>query len=195
MSVNAVSGTSLQRDLASALRLARTGGTQAIDASAFAAASQDTGATQGSSSASQASSVASAPALSNDLMASLLQLQSDFSQLGLQNGVNAPGDDASEAAGGADRSKAAGGTAARQDGDGPASVHHHRRHARPNAADAAEAAQAGQTGGATDATATAASGPGDGLQSFLQQVTKAIAAYAAGGPIGVAAALTTSSKA
>ena len=204
MSVNAVSGTSLQRDLASALRLARTGGTQASDASsAFTAASQATGgAAQASSSASQASTVASAPAMSNDMMTSLLQLQSDFSQLGLQNGVTTPAD----AAGNADGSRTADGPDAGQGAGGTAPVHHHRRHAHAKATDAAEVAQSGQSGSVADAAATSGTTPtgaaasssdlGDGLHSFLQQVTKAIAAYATGGPVGIAAAaLTSSSKA
>jgi hypothetical protein len=197
MSVNAVSGTSLQRDLASALRLARTGGTQALDASAYTAASQGASAAQGGS-ASQTSTVASAPAMSNDLMASLLQLQSDFSQLGLQNGVTTPADASSTA----DTTKIGAGSDESQGTDGAAPAHHRRRHAHLRASDAAEAAQAGQSSGTTDAAATSGTGSatatdtGDGLQSFLQQVTKAIAAYATGGPVGIAAAaLTTSSKA
>ena len=196
MSVNAVSGTSLQRDLASALRLARTGGTQAIDASAFTAASQATGAAQGSSSASQASTVASAPAMSNDMMTSLLQLQSDFSQLGLQNGITTPAD----ASASADESRIGDGPDAGQGAGGTAPVHHHRHHAHAKATDAAQSssiADATATTGAASTGATASSSDlGDGLQSFLQQVTKAIAAYATGGPVGIAAAaLTTASKA
>ncbi len=47
---------------------------------------------------------------------------------------------------------------------------------------------------AVPATATATDSGSD-LQSFLQQLTKAVTAYAAGGPLGIAAALTSSTKA
>ncbi|MBE7199934.1 MAG: cell wall anchor protein [Parafilimonas terrae] len=202
MSVNSVSGTSLQRDLAGALRLTRAAAVQEVDSSTFTPPSQNAGSTQGTGSASQPGTAASTPALSNDLMASLLQLQSDFSQMGLQNGVAVPADGSS----GGKESATGDGTDASQGADGTAPVHHHRHHARPSAADATDAAQASQSGGATDTAATSASASvtatssagdlSDGLQSFLQQITKAIAAYASGGPVGAAAAaLTSPSKA
>ncbi|QGY01464.1 cell wall anchor protein [Methylobacterium mesophilicum SR1.6/6] len=202
MSVNSVSGTSLQRDLAGALRLTRAAAVQEVDSSTFTPPSQNAGSTQGTGSASQPGTAASTPALSNDLMASLLQLQSDFSQMGLQNGVAVPADGSS----GGKVSATGDGTDASQGADGTAPVRHHRHHARASAADATDATQAGQSGSATDVTATSASASttattsvndlGDGLQSFLQQITKAIAAYASGGPAGIAAAaLTSPSKA
>jgi hypothetical protein len=197
MSVDSVSGGRLQRDLVSALRLARTAGTQQVDAASFAAASQESGATQGAASAGGTGTASSTPALSSDLMASLLQLQSDFSQLGLQNGVAAPG--SSEDAGDGSAPTAA---TAVDSTSGPAPVRHrHGHHARATASDGSDAASAGTTGtGGAEATATsgtasdtpASSDAGSGLESFLQQVTKAIAAYATGGPAGLAAAALTS---
>ncbi|SDO24899.1 hypothetical protein SAMN05216360_117100 [Methylobacterium phyllostachyos] len=200
MSVNAVSGTSLRQDLVSALRQARAASAQSIDASAFATSSQDTGATQGTSSSTQTTGTASTPAMSSDLMASLLQLQSDFSQMGLQTGVTS-GTDSDDASNGMD----APGSAS-QATTGAAPVHHHHgHHARPPESDASSNAQVGQSATTTDATSAsstttvgsaAGSDRGDGLQSLFQQVTKAVAAYATGGPLGIAAAaLTTSTKA
>lgn len=207
MSVNAVSGASLKSDLVNALRQARAANAKQADASAFATASQDTGAAQSTGSASQASGAASGtPALSNDLMASLLQLQSDFSQMGLQNGVTSSADPASAS----DESSALGTTGASQASNAAAPVHHHHgHHFRPPASDAEDAAQTGQSGSAADATAApgtpanaqapsttgSATDLGNDLQSFLQQVTKAISAYAVGGPAGIAAAALTSTKA
>lgn len=203
MSVNAVSGTSLRQDLVSALRQARGASAQPIDPSAFSTASQDAGATQGTSSSSQTTGAATTPAMSSDMLASLLQLQSDFSQMGLQAGVTsgADPDDTSNgtaASGTADASQAASGAA-------PVHHHHHGHHARSPESDATTDAQAAQSTTATDTTsasgattAGSASGTdlGDGLQSLFQQITKAVAAYVTGGPVGVAAAaLTTSTKA
>jgi hypothetical protein len=210
MSVNSVSGSTLKRDLVSVLQQARAAATQKVDTTSFTAVSQDTStspaASAGSSNTSGSSSTASTPALSNDLMASLLQLQSDFSQAGLQNGLAVPGDGTNSSdpssttgAAGTDSSQAANGT-------GP--VHHHRgHHARPPESGSTDETQSGQSG-STGTDATAASGTsataetgsstdtGDGLQSFLQQITKAITAYATGGPAGIAAAaLTTTAKA
>lgn len=196
MSVNAVSGTSLRQDLVSALRQARAASAQPIDASAFATASQDAGATQGTSSSTQTTGTAATPAMSSDLMGSLLQLQSDFSQMGLQTGVTSGSDTetSTSTSGATDSSEAA---------TGSAPVHHHHgHHARPPEPDAAD--QAGSSTIATDASAdttAAAAGSstggdtGDGLQSLLQHVTKAIAAYAMGGPVGIAATALTSTKA
>jgi hypothetical protein len=203
MSVNAVTGTSLQRDLVSALRQARAASAQQVDASALTAASQEPGAaegaTQSTGSTSQASTSASTPTLSNDLMASLLQLQSDFSQMGLQTGVTTPAD----AAANADDASTTGASASDQTTAGAAPVRHHH-HGRAPAADATDDTQAQQSGDTTDATAattastssaTASTETGSDLQAFLQQVTKAISAYAAGGPLGIAAALTSTAKA
>ncbi|WP_267426156.1 cell wall anchor protein [Methylobacterium sp. GC_Met_2] len=198
MSVNAVSGTSLRHDLVSALRQARAAGIQPIDASGYSTASQDTGSTQGTGASTTAptSSAATSPPLSSDLMASLLQLQSDFSQMGLQTGVTA-GSDADNA------TSTSGATDAGEAATSSAPVHHHHgHHAPPPEPDAA--GQAGTSTDATDASAdtSAATGgsstggdTGDGLQSLLQHVTKAIAAYAMGGPVGIAASALTSSKA
>ena len=201
MSVNAVSGTSLRQDLVSALRQARAASAQPIDASAFATASQDAGATQGTSSSTQTTGTAATPAMSSDLMGSLLQLQSDFSQMGLQTGVTSgadPDDTSNGAATSASASQATGGAP-------PVHHPHHRHYARPAESDATTDAQAGQSSTATDATSasgtttagnTSGTDLGDGLQSLFQQITKAIAAYATGGPVGVAAtAMTTSTKA
>jgi hypothetical protein len=167
MSVNAVSGTSLKHDLVSALRQARAAGIQPIDASGYSTASQDTGSTQGTGSGTTAptSSAATSPALSSDLMASLLQLQSDFSQMGLQTGVTS-GSDAETP------TSTSGATDASEAATSSAPVHHHHGH---------HASAGGDTG--------------DGLESLLHHVTKAIAAYAMGGPVGIAAAALTSSKA
>jgi len=198
MSVNAVSGTSLKHDLVSALRQARAAGIQPIDASGYSTASQDTGNTQGTGSGTTAptSSAATSPALSSDLMASLLQLQSDFSQMGLQTGVTS-GSDAETP------TSTSGATDASEAATSSAPVHHHHgHHARPPEPDAAE--QAGSSATAPDASAdtsaaavgsTAGGDTGDGLESLLHHVTKAIAAYAMGGPVGIAAAALTSSKA
>ena len=203
MSVNAVTGPSLQRDLAGALRLSRATAAQPVDASAFTTGSQDASATQGSSSASQPTSTASTPAFSNDLMASLLQLQSDFSQLGLQNDVATS--TASSSA--SNDSTLLDPADANQASTGAAPVHHHHgHHARPAASDSTDAAQTGPSAGTTEAAATSgtastaatasAGDAGDGLHAFLQQITTAIAAYATGGPVGIAAAaLTTPTKA
>lgn len=198
MSVNAVSGTSLRQDLVGALRQARAASIQPIDASGFSTASQDAGTTQATGSTPQSTSAAS-PALSGDLMASLLQLQSDFSQMGLQTGVTSAADSEDATSSGL---KDAG-----QAATGSAPVHHHHgHHARAPEPDA-ETAQAGSSGSATEAGASASTDAaatgssagtdvGDGLQALFQQMTKAIAAYATGGPVGVAAAaLTSSSKA
>ncbi|MEL6059975.1 MULTISPECIES: cell wall anchor protein [unclassified Methylobacterium] len=197
MSVNAVSGTSLRQDLVSALRQARAASIQPVDPSGYSAASQDTGTAQGASTGSttQTSSAAASPALSSDLMASLLQLQSDFSQMGLQTGVTAPGDSD-------DASSTSGLSSPGQTATGSAPVHHHHgHHAHPAASDAEGDAQNGSSADATDtssgasvASAGNATGtePSDGLQSLFQQMTKAIAAYATGGPVGIAAAALTS---
>lgn len=202
MSVNAVSGTSLRQDLVSALRQARAASAPQVDASAFSTASQDTGATQATSSSTQASSSAATPALSSDLMASLLQLQSDFSQMGLQTGVTSPTDSDD----GSNATATSGGTDASQAANGAAPVHHHHgHHARSLDSESASDAQAAPSAATTDAStasgtttgaSTSGSDPADGLQALLQQVTKAVAAYATGGPVGVAAtALTTSTQA
>jgi hypothetical protein len=196
MSVNAVSGASLRHDLVSALRQARAAGIQPIDASGYSTASQDTGSAQGTGSGTTAptSSAATSPVLSSDLMASLLQLQSDFSQMGLQAGVTSGSDTSTSTSGATDTTEAAASSAPVH--------HHHGHHARPPEPDAAE--QSGSSTTATDApadTTAAAAGSstgsdtGDGLQSLLQHVTKAIAAYAMGGPVGIAAAAVTSAKA
>lgn len=205
MSVNSVSGSTLKRDLITVLQQARAAATQKVDTtSAFAAASQDTATQSGTDSTAAASDTAKStgtaatPALSNDLMASLLQLQSDFSQAGLQNGLAATGDTTSAT----DSSTATTGAESDQAANGAAPVHHHHgHHARSPETDATADTQSGTTGtdaAATASTTEAASGSdtADGLQAFLQQVTKAITAYATGGPAGVAAAaLTTTAKA
>jgi hypothetical protein len=197
MSVNAVSGTTLRQDLVSALRQARAASVQPIDASGYSTASQDAGSTQSTGATQQATNAGASPAVSSDLMASLLQLQSDFSQMGLQTGVTSPtdSDDASSTSGTTGPSQAAAGSAPVH--------HHHGHHARPPETDAAGDAQSGSP--ATDASADASaatsgnaadSGSSDGLQALFQQMTKAIAAYATTGPVGLAAtALTSSSKA
>ena len=151
MSVNAVSGTSLKHDLVSALRQARAAGIQPIDASGYSTASQDTGNTQGTGSGTTAptSSAATSPALSSDLMASLLQLQSDFSQMGLQNGVTSP-TDAADASGTAATSSVT--DASQAAGDATPVQRHRGHHHHPLASDAADGTQAkdpdkvGQTG-------------------------------------------------
>ncbi|MBY0250342.1 MAG: cell wall anchor protein, partial [Methylobacterium organophilum] len=98
MSVNTVSGSSLQRDLVGALRQARAANAARLDAGTAATAGQGTGAQVATAdSAAPSTGTASTPTLSNDLMASLLQLQSDFSQMGLQNGVTAPAEAAANA--------------------------------------------------------------------------------------------------
>ena len=80
MSVNTVSGSSLQRDLVGALRQARAANAARLDAGTAATAGQGTGAQAATAdSAAPSTGTASTPTLSNDLMASLLQLQSDFS--------------------------------------------------------------------------------------------------------------------
>ena len=198
MSVNAVSGTSLRQDFVSALRQARAASAQPIDASAFSTSSQDTGAAQGASSSAQSTGTSATPAMSSDLMASLLQLQSDFSQMGLQTGVTSGGDPDDASNGTATSGSASQATT------GATPVHHHGHHGRPPELDASNDTQVGQSTPATDATsasgattAGSASGSdlGDGLQSLFQQITKAVAAYATGGPLGIAsAALTTSTK-
>lgn len=209
MSANAVTGSSLQRDLVSALRQARAANTARIEAGASTTAGQDPTTTQATGSTGQTTGTTSTPTLSNDLMASLLQLQSDFSQMGLQSGVTTPAD----ATANADEASATG-TSSSPTADGAAPVHHRRgHHGHRPASDATQSGTSAPTGAATDgasstsastsasagttATADAASatGSGDGLQSFLQQVTKAIAAYATGGPVGIAAALTSSTQA
>lgn len=205
MSANAVTGSSLQRDLVSALRQARAANTARIEAGASTTAGQDPTTTQATGSTGQTTGTTSTPTLSNDLMASLLQLQSDFSQMGLQSGVTTPAD----ATANADEASATG-TSSSPTADGAAPVHHRRgHHGHRPASDATQSGASATTGAATDgasstsasagttATADAASatGSGDGLQSFLQQVTKAIAAYATGGPVGIAAALTSSTQA
>ncbi|AIQ90653.1 MAG: cell wall anchor protein [Cupriavidus sp.] len=205
MSANAVTGSSLQRDLVSALRQARAANTARIEAGASTTAGQDPTTTQATGSTGQTTGTTSTPTLSNDLMASLLQLQSDFSQMGLQSGVTTPAD----ATANADEASATG-TSSSPTADGAAPVHHRRgHHGHRPASDATQSGASAPTGAATDgasstsastgttATADAASatGSGDGLQSFLQQVTKAIAAYATGGPVGIAAALTSSTQA
>ena len=213
MSVNTVSGSSLQRDLVSALRQARAANAARLDVGTAATAGQETGKQAATDDTAPSTGTASTPSLSNDLMASLLQLQSDFSQMGLQNGVTAP----AEAAANADDSSTTGtatGTAPGQAAGGAPAVHHHRgHHGHRPVSDAEQSEGAAQAGTATDAsaasseassaststTATAdpatATGSGSDLQSFLQQVTKAVTAYAAGGPLGIAAALTSTTKA
>ncbi|MEE7447593.1 cell wall anchor protein [Methylobacterium radiotolerans] len=205
MSVNSVSGSSLQRDLVSALRQARAANAARLDVGTAAPATQQAGTQAAADGTASSSGTASTPALSNDLMASLLQLQSDFSQMGLQNGVTTP----AEAAASADDTSTTG-TAPDQAAAGATSVHHHRgHHGHRPASEAEQDGAAGQTGTATDASASAsastsatatadpatATDSGSDLQSFLQQVTKAVTAYAAGGPLGIAAALTSSTKA
>ena len=213
MSVNTVSGSSLQRDLVSALRQARAANVARLDVGTAATANQETGKQAAADDTAPSTGTASTPTLSNDLMASLLQLQSDFSQMGLQNGVTAP----AEAAANADDTSTTGtatGTAPGQAAGGASAVHHHRgHHGHRPVSDAEQSEGAAQAGTATDAsaassaassastsaTATAdpatATGSGSDLQSFLQQVTKAVTAYAAGGPLGIAAALTSTTKA
>jgi hypothetical protein len=199
MSVNTVSGASLQKDLVSALRQARAANARSVDADTFTPASQDAGSAQNAGSAAQSGSAASAPAMSNDLMASLLQLQSDFSQMGLQNGVTSP-TDPTDASGTAATSSV---TDASQAAGDAAPVQRHRgHHHHPLASDAADGTQAGPASGASDTSSvagTSSSGDtsstasiGNGLDALLQQMTKAIAAYASGGPVGVAAAALTS---
>jgi hypothetical protein len=205
MSANAVTGSSLQRDLVSALRQARAANTARIEAGASTTAGQDPTTTQATGSTGQTTGTTSTPTLSNDLMASLLQLQSDFNQMGLQSGVTTPAD----ATANADEASATG-TSSSPTADGAAPVHHRRgHHGHRPASDATQSGTSAPTGAATDgasstsastgttatADATSATGSGDGLQSFLQQVTKAIAAYATGGPVGIAAALTSSTQA
>ncbi|WP_345819960.1 cell wall anchor protein [Methylobacterium fujisawaense] len=205
MSANAVTGSSLQRDLVSALRQARAANTARIEAGTSTTAGQDPTTTQATGSTGQTTGTTSTPTLSNDLMASLLQLQSDFSQMGLQSGVTTPAD----ATANADEASATG-TSSSPTADGAAPVHHRRgHHGHRPASDATQSGASAPTGAATDgasstsasagttatADATSATGSGDGLQSFLQQVTKAIAAYATGGPVGIAAALTSSTQA
>jgi hypothetical protein len=195
MSVNAVSGTSLQKDLVSALRQARAANARPVDADTFTPASQDAGSTQSAGSAAQSSGTASAPAMSNDLMASLLQLQSDFSQMGLQNGVTSPTDSA-DASGTAATSSVS--NASQAAGDANPVQRHRGHHHHPLASDGTQAGQASSAsdtasvaGGSSSGDASSAASLGNGLDAILQQVTKAIAAYASGGPVGIAAAALT----
>ncbi|MDH2310947.1 cell wall anchor protein [Methylobacterium brachiatum] len=202
MSVGSVTSSSLQRDLLSALRQTRATSAQQTDGNPFAVASQATVASNAGA-ATASGSTASGPALSNDLMASLLQVQSDFSQINAQGGLAPPTSSTSVTEGSASDASSADG----QDSGNPAPVHHHRGpHARP--AGAASPDVTGSNPSGTDSTAAAAatgpsggdanplSGIEDGLQALLQQVTKAIAAYTTAGPVGLAAsALSTSSKA
>lgn len=195
MSVNAVSGTSLQKDLVSALRQARAANARPVDDDMSASASQDAGSAQGAGSAAQSGSTASAPAMSNDLMASLLQLQSDFSQLNLQNGVTSP----TEPAGASGTAATSSATDASQAAGDATPVRHHRGHHHPLTSDTENGTQASSASDTSSAAGTTSSGDasstagiGNGLDAFLQQVTKAIAAYASGGPVGVAAAALTS---
>ena len=202
MSVGSVTSSSLQRDLLSALRQTRATSAQQTDGNPFAVASQATVASNAGA-ATASGSTASGPALSNDLMASLLQVQSDFSQINAQGGLAPPTSSTSVTDGSASDASSADG----QDSANPAPIHHHRGpHARP--AGAASPDVTGSNPSGTDSTAAAAatgpsggdanplSGIEDGLQALLQQVTKAIAAYTTAGPVGLAAsALSTSSKA
>ena len=202
MSVGSVTSSSLQRDLLSALRQTRATSAQQTDGNPFAVASQATVASNAGA-ATASGSTASGPALSNDLMASLLQVQSDFSQINAQGGLAPPTSSTSVTEGSASDASSADG----QDSGNPAPVHHHRGpHARP--AGAASPDVTGSNPSGHDSTAAAAgtapsggdanplSGIEDGLQALLQQVTKAIAAYTTAGPVGLAAsALSTSSKA
>jgi hypothetical protein len=203
MSVGSVTSSSLQRDLLSALRQTRATSAQQTDGNPFAVASQATGASNATGAATASGSTASGPALSNDLMASLLQVQSDFSQINAQGGLAPPTSSTSVTDGSASDASSADG----QDSGNPAPVHHHRGpRARP--AGSASPDVTGSTPSGNDSTAAAAatgpsggnanplSGIEDGLQALLQQVTKAIAAYTTAGPVGLAAsALSTSSKA
>jgi hypothetical protein len=203
MSVGSVTSSSLQRDLISALRQTRATSAQQTDGNSFAVASQTMGASTAAGAATASGSAASGPALSNDLMASLLQVQSDFSQINAQGGLAPPTSlpsviDGSASDGSSEDSQAAG---------NPVPVHHPRgHHVRPagsaasdvtgsslSASDGTTAAAA--TGGRSGGDANPLSGIEDGLQALLQQVTKAIAAYTTAGPVGLAAsALSTSSK-
>ncbi|MGU3405086.1 cell wall anchor protein [Methylobacterium brachiatum] len=203
MSVGSVTSSSLQRDLLSALRQTRATSAQQTDGNPFAVASQATGASNATGAATASGSTASGPALSNDLMASLLQVQSDFSQINAQGGLAPPTSSTSVTDGSASDASSADG----QDSGNPAPVHHHRgAHARPAGAASPDVTGSNPSGNGSTAAA-AATGPSggdanplsgieDGLQALLQQVTKAIAAYTTAGPVGLAAsALSTSSKA
>ena len=195
MSVGSVTSSSLQRDLISALRQTRGASAQQTDANAFAVASDGASPSAGTAATTSSGSKASSPALSNDLMASLLKVQSDFSQISAQGGFAAPtsAQSITEAStDGSDDGQTQGNAA-------PARAHHghHARMAGPEGSDSvasgstAVAATSGPATGETDASG----GIQDGLQALLQQVTKAIAAYTAAGPVGLAAsALSTSSK-
>ena len=187
MAVGSVTSSTLQRDLITALRQTRTAAAQPVGANAFAVASQSsgTGATAASSGAASGSS------LSSDLMASLLQVQSDASQVSAQGGFAS----STDATGATDGSQASG-AAAR--------VHHHHGYqtatAASNSADPSQSAGSSTAIAADSTSTTGHTDPleslQDGLQSLLQQVTKAIAAYAGGGPVGLAAStLTNASKA
>ncbi|TXN59171.1 hypothetical protein FV228_24720, partial [Methylobacterium sp. WL18] len=90
MSVGSVTSSSLQRDLISALRQTRGASAQQTDANAFAVASDGASPSAGAAATTSSGSKASSPALSSDLMASLLKVQSDFSQISAQGGFAAP---------------------------------------------------------------------------------------------------------
>jgi hypothetical protein len=202
MSVGSVTSSSLQRDLISALRQTRATSAQQTDGNSFAVASQTTGASTAAGAATASGSAASGPALSNDLMASLLQVQSDFSQINAQGGLAPPTSSPSVT----DGSASDGSSADSQAAGNPAPVHHPRgHHVRPagSAASDVTGSSLSASDGTTAAAATGRSGGDanplsgieDGLQALLQQVTKAIAAYTTAGPVGLAAsALSTSSK-
>ena len=202
MSVGSVTSSSLQRDLISALRQTRATSAQQTDGNSFAVASQTTGASTAAGAATASGSAASGPALSNDLMASLLQVQSDFSQINAQGGLAPPTSLPSVI----DGSASDGSSADSQAAGNPAPVHHPRgHHVRPagSAASDVTGSSLSASDGTTAAAATGRSGGDanplsgieDGLQALLQQVTKAIAAYTTAGPVGLAAsALSTSSK-
>lgn len=201
MSVGSVTSSSLQRDLVTALRQTRAAAAPQLDATAFAAASQNTSATAGTGGTTPTAGSASGPALSSDLMASLLQVQSDYSQIGVQGGL-APSTDSTSAADGS--SSTVGADPSQVSGDAAPVHHRHGHHGRPAASDSTDSTDPRQSDGSSAAasasTTTAGTGTSssleDGLQSILQQVTKAIAAYASGGPVGLAAsALTSTPKA
>jgi hypothetical protein len=195
MSVGSVTSSSLQRDLISALRQTRGASAQQTDASAFAVPSDGASPSAGTAATTASGSTASSPGLSNDLMASLLKVQSDFSQISAQGGFAAPASaqsitEASSDGSDGGQSQGDAAPAHRQHG-------HHTRAAGPDGSGSAassSAAVAANSGAATGET-DASGGIQDGLQALLQQVTKAIAAYTAAGPVGLAAsALSTTSK-
>lgn len=194
MSVGAVSSNAQQWALIKEMRQARAAG---------AAHSFDTSQTGGSGQAGATGSGKSSigtSALSGDLMASLLQIQSAGSQDGSSSagagadlsGLSGPGGfpppppgpppgDASASSADGSANTADAGQTASSAGSGP--VHGRRHHHAPPPPDDGTSS----TTAASAASGDAAGDSGSGLGALLANLTKAAATYATGGLAGVAA--------